>query len=157
MVSSCSCSQTVAKLIKNMFHFFSMLSYWQTATVNSSMWLPRSFNHNFIQSCDTRAHTKKPIGFIGQIHVKNTPNLIRFQFPVPQIMKRFIMVKFLTLNLWICKFLDIYLMLAVSSSAHSNNLKCMKTPKPKVEPFKSEFNPKKIQNQLGCTFSKPGN
>jgi len=48
-------------------------------------------------------------------------------------------------------------MLAVSSSAHSNNLKCMKTPKPKVEPFKSEFNPKKIQNQLGCTFSKPGN
>jgi len=35
-----------------------------------------------------------------------------------------------TSNLCICKFLDSYLMWTVSRSAHSSNLKLMKTPEP---------------------------
>jgi len=50
-------------------------------------------------------------------------------------------------------FLDIYLMWTLSGSAHSNNLKLMKTPKPIKFGFfkKNRVNHKKTQSSIKCT------
>jgi len=45
-------------------------------------------------------------------------------------MTRLLRLSFKTLNLQVCKFLDIHLMWTVSSSAHSNNFKLTEPQKP---------------------------
>jgi len=52
---------------------------------------------------------------------------------------------FETLNLWISKCLDMYLIWTASSCAHSNNSKLLKTPKPIKSVLKRGFNPKKLE------------
>ena len=70
-------------------------------------------------------HLKTP----KTIPQKTTQNLIQSQFRLPSIGKMFHHGSvFESLNLWICKFLDIYSMCTVSSSAHSINSKLIWKP-----------------------------